>query len=318
MIEENELISEEIEHSETIIVSDEQQGIRIDKLLGDEFDEYSRSFVQKLIKDGLVFVNEKVIKSNYKCALGDKIQMFLPEPLEENLIAEEMHLEVLYEDDDIIVINKPKGMVVHPAPGHASRTLVNGLLFHCKDSLSGINGLKRPGIVHRIDMDTTGSLIVCKNDISHREIALQLKNHTIVRKYRAIVHGSFQEIDGTVHAAIGRHPVDRKKMSIHAKHTKDAITHYHVLESFPGYSYIECQLETGRTHQIRVHMASIGHPLVGDTLYGIKERKFLHTDGQCLHAMTLGFVHPKSKEYIEIQAPIPEYFDKILYSLRNS
>ena len=228
--------------------------------------------------------------------------------------AQEMDLDIVYEDEDVILINKPKGMVVHPAPGHTSDTLVNGLLYHCKDQLSGINGVARPGIVHRIDRDTTGILIVCKNDMSHNHIAAQLKEHSITRKYRALVHGNIKTDKGTVEGPIGRHPVDRKKMAINERNGKPAVTHYTVLERFGNYTFIECQLETGRTHQIRVHMSSIGHPLVGDEVYGPVKCPF-KLQGQCLHAMVLGFVHPKTGEYMEFSADLPDYFETLLKKL---
>lgn len=301
----------------TVELLESDQGQRIDKVIGNKMDEFSRSYVQKLIKENHILVNGNATKANYRCELKDQIELQIPKSVELACEPEEMSLEIIYEDEDLIIINKPKGMVVHPAPGHYSGTMVNGLLFYCKDSLSGINGVLRPGIVHRIDKDTTGSVIVCKNDMSHKFIAEQLKKHSIVRKYRAIVHGHFKEEEGSIKHPIGRHPTERKKMSIHSKKSKNAITHYKVLETFPGYSYIECELETGRTHQIRVHMASIGHPLVGDEVYGIKEKKKFHTEGQVLHAMTLGFIHPRTKEYIETCAPLPVYFEHILNGLRK-
>ena len=224
-------------------------------------------------------------------------------------------LEILYEDEDVIAVNKPKQMVVHPAPGHYSGTLVNALMYHCGNELSGINGTSRPGIVHRIDMDTTGSLIICKNDMAHQSLAAQLKEHSINRIYEAIVHGNIKEEEGTVNAPIGRHPTDRKKMSIHAKNARNAITHYKVLKRFGEYTYIQCKLETGRTHQIRVHMASIGHPLLGDQVYGPKKCPFSKLIGQTLHARTLGFIHPRTGEYIEVNAPLPDYFLNLLEKL---
>ena len=249
-------------------ISEEQAGNRIDKFLSETLTYLSRSYIQKLIKDGQVTVNQKSIKSNYKLNAGDMLELTEPELKEPDIVAENIPLDILYEDSDLLVVNKPKGMVVHPSAGHYSGTLVNALMYYCKEDLSGINGVMRPGIVHRIDMDTTGSLLVCKNDFTHNDIAEQLKVHSITRVYHAIVHGVLKEDEGTVDAPIGRHPVDRKKMSINHKNGKEAITHYKVLQRFHNYTYIECRLETGRTHQIRVHMASIGHPLLGDMVYG--------------------------------------------------
>lgn len=240
--------------------------------------------------------------------------MDLPELKEPEIEAENIPLDILYEDDDLLMVNKPKGMVVHPSAGHLTGTLVNAVMYHCKDCLSGINGVMRPGIVHRIDMDTTGVLVICKNDKAHNHVAAQLKEHSITRKYRAIVHGVIKEEEGTVDASIGRHPVERKKMAAGVKNGKRAVTHYRVLQRFRNHTYIECQLETGRTHQIRVHMASIGHPLLGDTVYGPAKNP-LHLQGQTLHAQVLGLIHPSTGEYLEVEAPLPEYFEKLLKSL---
>ena len=247
------------------------EGQRIDRYLSDELEDRSRSYIQKIMKEGYVKVNQKPVKSNYRLSFGDSVEVTLPEAKEPDIVPENIPLDILYEDQDIIMINKPKQMVVHPAPGHYSGTLVNALMYHCGDELSGINGCMRPGIVHRIDMDTTGSLVVCKNDKAHQSLSEQLKVHSIRRIYVAIVHGNIKEDSGTVNAPIGRHPTDRKKMSTHCKNGRDAVTHYKVLERFGDYTYIQCELETGRTHQIRVHMASIGHPLVGDEVYGPKK-----------------------------------------------
>ena len=300
-----------------LIAEEIEEPIRIDKYLAEEFPDYSRSFLQKLLKDGAVTVNGKVVKANYKLQGEEEISLYLPDQVEPDILPEDIPLDILYEDEDLLVVNKPKGMVVHPGAGHYSGTLVNAIMYHCKDQLSGINGVLRPGIVHRIDRDTTGSLVICKNDFTHRHIAEQLKEHSSTRKYRAIVHGNLKEEDGIVHAAIGRHPTDRKKMSVHAKHGKDAITHYHVLERFGQYTYIECQLETGRTHQIRVHMSSIGHPLLGDEIYGPAKCPISGLQGQTLHAQTLGFIHPRTETYIEFEAPLPEYFKKLLKQLEH-
>ena len=244
--------------------------------------------------------------------------MLLPEPEELNVEPENIPLDILYEDDDLLVVNKPKGMVVHPAAGHSSGTLVNAVLYHCRGNLSGINGVLRPGIVHRIDMDTTGALVICKSDFAHQSLAEQLSVHSITRKYRAIVHANLKEDEGTVRGAIGRHPTDRKKMAINERNGKPAVTHYRVLERFGNYTYIECQLETGRTHQIRVHMASIGHPLLGDAVYGPKKCPVKNLQGQTLHAMVLGFIHPRTGAYMEFEAPLPEYFSNLLLQFRKN
>lgn len=292
-----------------------EEGERIDKYLAEMLEDKSRSYIQKLMKDKLVHVNGKPVKANYRLVLGDRVEMSMPEIKEPDIVAEDLALDILYEDKDVIVVNKPKQMVVHPAPGHYSGTLVNGLMYHCGDELSGINGMMRPGIVHRIDMDTTGSLIVCKNDAAHQSLSEQLKEHSINRIYVALVHGNIKEDEGTVNAPIGRHPTERKKMSTQAKNGRPAITHYKVLERYGNYTYIQCKLETGRTHQIRVHMASIGHPLVGDQVYGPKKCPFPKLIGQTLHAKTLGFIHPTTGEYVEVEAPMPEYFENLLKQL---
>lgn len=292
----------------------EDQLMRLDKYLSKQFPEQTRSYLQKLIKEGQVLVNGKLVKSGFQLSKGDEVSVNIPEPKELDVEPQKMDLDIVYEDEDVILINKPKGMVVHPAPGHTTDTLVNGLLYHCKDNLSGINGVARPGIVHRIDRDTTGILIVCKNDLSHNSIAAQLKEHSINRRYRALVHGNLKTDEGTVEGPIGRHPVDRKKMAINERNGKPAVTHYKVLERFGNYTFIECVLETGRTHQIRVHMSSIGHPLVGDEVYGPVKCPF-KLQGQCLHAMVLGFVHPRTEEYMEFSAELPEYFESLLRKL---
>ena len=292
-------------------------GERIDKFLSDSLPDVSRSYIQKLIKDGQVTVNQKIVKSNYKLNTGDLLSMEEPELQEPDIEAEDIPLDILYEDSDLLVINKPKGMVVHPSAGHYSGTLVNALMHYCKEDLSGINGVLRPGIVHRIDMDTTGSLLVCKNDFTHNHIAEQLKVHSITRVYHAIVHGVIKEDDGTINAPIGRHPIDRKKMSINHKNGKEAVTHYKVLKRFKNFTYIECRLETGRTHQIRVHMSSIGHPLLGDSVYGPAKSPY-KLQGQTLHAKTIGIIHPRTEEYVEVNAPLPEYFSDLLKKLENS
>lgn len=303
--------------SQEFVVAPEDAGVRIDRYLSDQCQDISRSYLQKLLKEQSVLVEEKPVKSNYKVNTGDRISLTLPEIREPEIVPEDIPLDIIYEDKDIILINKPKGMVVHPAAGHYSGTLVNGLMSHCRSELSGINGVMRPGIVHRIDMDTTGVLIVCKNDMAHNSISEQLKEHSITRKYVAIVHGVLKDDEGTINAPIGRHPIDRKKMSINEKNGRDAITHYRVLERFRQYTYIECQLETGRTHQIRVHMASTGHPLLGDSVYGPAKCPF-RLNGQTLHAGVLGIIHPRTGEYMEFSAPLPDYFEELLRKLRTT
>lgn len=297
-------------------VEKENAGIRIDKYLSDNMEDISRSYLQKLLKEKSITVNEKEIKANYKVQEGDVVSVSVPEPEEPDILPEEIPLDILYEDDLLMVVNKPKDMVVHPSAGHLSGTLVNAVLFHCKGNLSGINGIMRPGIVHRIDKDTTGALLICKTDTCHRILAEQLKVHSITRKYRAVVQGNLKDDEGTIEGPVGRHPADRKKMAINYKNGKEAVTHYRVLERFGNATYIECQLETGRTHQIRVHMASIGHPLLGDTTYGSAKNPY-HLQGQALHAMVLGFLHPVTNTYMEFTAPLPEYFLKLLEKLRK-
>lgn len=296
---------------QTYQILPEQAGERLDKFLSMACGGYSRSFIQKLAKDGRVLVNQKVQKSNYKVCQNDCIQITIPPVTELEILPEDIPLDILYEDSDLLVVNKPKGMVVHPSAGHFSGTLVNAVLYHCKDSLSGINGVMRPGIVHRIDMDTTGALIICKNDNAHIKIAEQIKSHSVTRRYVGIVKGIAKQESGTVEGAIGRHPVDRKKMAINLPHGKHAVTHYKVLERFSKHTYMEFELETGRTHQIRVHMASIGHPLLGDEVYGAGKSPW-KLQGQTLHAATIGFIHPVTEEYLEVTAPLPEYFEELL------
>lgn len=293
------------------IVTEEMEEERIDKCLNMLMDSLSRSYIQKLLAGGSIMVNNKIVKPSYRVSTDDEIMLMLPPSITPDIRPENIPLSILYEDHDVIVVNKPKGMVVHPAPGHYEGTLVNALMYHCGSELSGINGVLRPGIVHRIDRDTTGSVIACKNDNAHNEIARQLKEHTIVRKYQAIVQGVLKEEEGTIHTLIGRHPTDRKKMAVVEKGGKDAVTHYRVLKHFQNTTYIECILETGRTHQIRVHMASFGHPLLGDLVYGAKSNPYKLT-GQTLHAGILGFAHPVSNEYVETRAPLPEYFERLL------
>ena len=297
-------------------VDGSENGIRIDRYLSEKNAELSRSYLQKLLKEQGITVNGREVKANYTVQAGDEIRISLPDLSEPDILPEDIPLDILYEDEDVMVVNKPKGMVVHPSAGHTSGTLVNAILFHCQGNLSGINGVMRPGIVHRIDKDTTGALLICKNDVAHRDLAEQLKEHSIKRRYRAIVSGNLKDDEGTVEGPIGRHPVDRKKMAINYKNGKEAITHYKVLERFGNATYIECRLETGRTHQIRVHMTSIGHPLLGDEVYGSGKNPY-HLQGQALHAMVLGFVHPRTGEYLEFTAPLPEYFTNLLEKLRK-
>ena len=299
-----------------ICVGDQEGGLRIDKYLAEAAGQLSRSYIQKLLKDGRILVNGKPVKASYVVEDEDILSMDIPEAVEPEIEPENMELDILYEDQDVILINKPKGMVVHPAAGHYSHTLVNGLMDHCRGQLSGINGVMRPGIVHRIDMDTTGVLIVCKNDMAHNSIAAQLKEHSITRRYQAIVHGVIKEEEGTIDAPIGRHPVERKKMSINYDKGKSAVTHYRVLKRFRQFTHVECRLETGRTHQIRVHMASIGHPILGDSMYGPSKCPF-KLQGQTLHAKVLGITHPSTGKYIEVDAPLPEYFNKLLKQLEE-
>ena len=294
----------------------DESGERIDKFLSRNYENLSRSYIQKLLKDGNIIVNKLAVKANYKIASGDVIHIRIPESEPLDILPENIPLDILYEDSDILIVNKPKGMVVHPSPGHYTHTLVNAVLYHWGGNLSGINGVIRPGIVHRIDMNTTGSLLICKNDRAHQILAEQLKEHSITRRYHAIVHGNIKEDSGTVDAPIGRHPADRKKMSTKSQHGRHAVTHYRVLERFGSYTYIECELETGRTHQIRVHMSSIGHPILGDDVYGPARCPF-KLEGQTLHAKTLGIIHPSTKEYMEFDAPLPQYFQNLLTMLRK-
>ncbi|MBF1025784.1 MAG: RluA family pseudouridine synthase [Lachnospiraceae bacterium] len=313
-----------------IQVREETAGIRIDRFLAAEIaDKLSRTQIKKLIDENYVLLNGRVAKAKELVKADDQIELSLPDLQEFHVEPENIPLEILYEDEDLLVINKPKGLVVHPAPGHPTGTLVNAILYHCGDTLSGINGVLRPGIVHRIDKDTTGSLVICKTDLAQQGIAEQLKEHSILRIYHAIVFGLFQEKEGIIDAPIGRHKRDRKKMGIDPIHGKKAITHYHSLSSYPLYrmSYIQCRLETGRTHQIRVHMASIGHPLLGDEKYAPRQKipsnlskslqaNHLEIQGQCLHAKTLNFIHPRSGKEICIDAPFPAYFQEILKELK--
>ena len=293
-------------------VTERDSGERIDKFITDCMDSLTRSYIQKMIAEGQCYVNGRAAKASYRVKEEDEVVFSLPENVEPDIAAEDIPLDILYEDADVLVINKPKHMVVHPAPGHYEGTLVNAVMYHCQGNLSGINGVLRPGIVHRIDKDTTGSILVCKNDFSHNSIAAQLKEHSITRRYHAICYGVLKDEEGTIDAPIGRHPKERKKMAVNEKSGKPAVTHYKVLQRFSGFTYIECCLETGRTHQIRVHMSSMGYPLLGDEVYAGGRRFPFHMEGQCLHAKILGFQHPRKGVYIETDAPLPEYFTHLL------
>ena len=299
-----------------LLIDELAEGERIDKYLSMLMPEMSRSYLQKLISGGCVTVGGKKVKASYRLSTGDTLRITVPDPVIPEILPEPIPLDIVYEDKDLLIVNKPKGMVVHPAPGHYTGTLVNALMYHCKDDLSGINGMMRPGIVHRIDKDTTGLLIVCKNDMAHKAIADRLAVHDITRAYRAVVYNNIKDDEGTIDAPIGRMAADRKKMGIDPRNGRHAVTHYRVLERFGSSTYIECRLETGRTHQIRVHMASIGHPLLGDTVYGPARDKY-NLQGQALHAMTIGFIHPGTGQYVSFEAPLPEYFEKLLQKLRN-
>ena len=310
---------EEDKQLQTFETDEDHHGQRLDVYLSEIYEGRSRSFFQKLIKAGHVKINGiPASKTGVSVCYGDIVEVLIPQAESVEIKAENIPLDILYEDDDVLIVNKPKNMVVHPAAGHYSGTLVNAVMYHCADSLSGINGQTRPGIVHRIDKDTTGALIVCKNDASHICLAQQIKEHTVTRKYIGIVCGQVSADSGIINKPIGRHPADRKKMAVNEKNGRNAITHYKVLERFDRYTFMEFKLETGRTHQIRVHMGSIGHPLLGDELYGNPKDKLAYmSDGQALHAAVIGFIHPSAKEYMEFEAPIPEYLNNILIKLRK-
>ena len=291
-------------------IEQEYDGTRIDRYISDNIDSLTRSYLQKMIKEGCVTANGKPVKPSYSLKAGDQIAFTLPESIEPNIEAEDISLDIIYEDEDLLIVNKPKDMVVHPAAGHYTGTLVNAVMFHGKGNLSGINGVMRPGIVHRIGKDPSGSLIICKNDLAHNGIAEQLKDHSIKRIYHAIVYGELTE-DGTVDKPIGRDPKDRLKMAV-VPNGKSAVTHFHVLKQLKGYTYISCRLETGRTHQIRVHMASIGHPILGDDVYASGRKTSIKCQGQTLHAKTIGFTHPRTGEYMEFDTELPQYFQHLL------
>lgn len=299
-----------------IEISDSNANQRIDKFLSDKLNGFTRNAIAKLITEGNITVNGIVISKNYKCKKNDLIEVHIPDAKPLDVAAENIPLDIVYEDGDLLVVNKPKGMVVHPAAGNYDGTLVNALLYHCKDSLSGINGVIRPGIVHRIDKDTSGLLIVAKNDAAHLSLAQQIKEHSFHRAYQAVCYGNIKNDSGTVHQPVGRHPKDRKKMAVTDKNSKDAITHFEVLKRYNGFTHIRCILETGRTHQIRVHMAYTGHPLAGDAVYGPK-KVITSLNGQCLHAGEIGFVHPRSGEYLEFKSELPDYFTTFLRKLEN-
>ncbi len=305
-----------MEQKLTLDITKEHEGERLDRVLDLHLEDYTRSHLKKLIEDGCVTVNGKVVKASYKVKEGEELSLVLPDLKEPDILPEEIPLLVVYEDEDMLVVNKPQGMVVHPAPGNYTGTLVNALLAHCGDSLSGINGEKRPGILHRIDKDTSGLLLVAKNDMAHQSLAEQIKEHSLTRAYMALCHGGFKEETGTVRLPIGRHPIDRKKMTVTYRNSKEAVTNYKVMERLGSYSLVECRLETGRTHQIRVHMTHMGHPIVGDPVYGVKKENF-SLNGQLLHAYQVGFIHPRTGEYLEFSAPLPEHFEKVLKRLRN-
>ncbi|WP_010243185.1 RluA family pseudouridine synthase [Acetivibrio cellulolyticus] len=300
---------------EEIKLVSEESGVRIDAWISSRLKEYSRSYIQKLLNDGHVLVNGSLVKSNYKIKSSDEITVQIPEPEVLDIVPENIEIPVLYEDEHVLVVNKPKGMVVHPAAGNYSGTLVNALMDYCGDSLSSINGVIRPGIVHRIDKDTSGVLVVAKSNEAHEKLSLKLKDHDINRVYVALVHGIIREESGKIDAPIGRHPVDRKKMAVNTNNGRRAVTYFKVLERFKDATLVEVKLETGRTHQIRVHMSYIGYPIIGDTVYGKKKDKY-DIGGQALHAKTLGFVHPVKNEYMEFEAELPEYFKKLLEELR--
>lgn len=291
----------------TFLVAEENIGDRIDKYITASVDDITRSAVQNLINDGNVSVNDKKIDKNYKLRKGDVIAVNIPDPVELNVVAENIPLDIVYEDADLLVVNKPKGMVVHPAAGNYTGTLVNALMYHCGDSLSGINGILRPGIVHRIDKDTSGLLIVAKSDKAHKGLAEQIKQHSFTREYEAVVIGNIRDDVGKIDAPIGRHPIDRKKMTVTDKNSKNAVTHYTVISRFKGFTHLRLRLETGRTHQIRVHMSYLGHPVAGDTVYGPSKDKY-SLGGQCLHARKIGFIHPITGEYLEFTSDLPQYF----------
>ncbi len=297
-------------------IDDESVGLRIDSFLSDKLENFTRSHIQKIVQDGGIKVNEKLVSKSYKLCKGDLVKVYFAENTELEITAQDIPLDIIYEDADLLIVNKPKGMVVHPAPGNPDGTLVSALLYHCKGQLSGINGVNRPGIVHRIDRDTSGLLVVAKSDVAHLGLSEQFSEHSIKREYHAIVYGNIKDDIGTVNAPIGRHPVNRKQMAITLTNSKHAVTHFEVLERFGNFTYIKCRLETGRTHQIRVHMASLGHPIAGDEVYGPK-KVIKSLGGQCLHAKLLGFTHPVTGKELVFDSSLPTYFTKFIKTLGN-
>ena len=299
-----------------LVLSEREEGIRLDKVLAERLPDLTRTAIQRLLEEELVLINGKPAAKNRKGRAGDSVALRIPDPEPLCLQAENVPLDVVYEDDDLLVVNKPQGMVVHPAPGNYQGTLVNALLAHCGTSLSGINGVIRPGIVHRIDKDTSGLLMVAKNDFAHQGLARQIKEHSFRREYEAVVAGRMKQESGVVNAPIGRHPIDRKKMAVTEKNSKEAVTYFRVIAEYPGYTHIRLRLETGRTHQIRVHMAYLGHPVAGDPVYGPRKPD-LGLKGQCLHARLIGFVHPRDGRYLEFESPLPDYFARLLTKLEQ-
>mgnify|MGYP001041278945 CR=1 FL=1 len=299
-----------------LVLSEREEGIRLDKVLAERLPDLTRTAIQRLLEEELVLINGKPAAKNRKGRAGDSVAVRIPDPEPLCLQAENVPLDIVYEDDDLLVVNKPQGMVVHPAPGNYQGTLVNALLAHCGTSLSGINGVIRPGIVHRIDKDTSGLLMVAKNDFAHQGLARQIKEHSFRREYEAVVAGRMKQESGVVNAPIGRHPIDRKKMAVTEKNSKEAVTYFRVIAEYPGYTHIRLRLETGRTHQIRVHMAYLGHPVAGDPVYG-PQKPDLGLKGQCLHARLIGFVHPRDGRYLEFESPLPDYFARLLIKLEQ-
>lgn len=299
-----------------LVLSEREEGIRLDKVLAERLPDLTRTAIQRLLEEELVLINGKPAAKNRKGRAGDSVAVRIPDPEPLCLQAENVPLDIVYEDDDLLVVNKPQGMVVHPAPGNYQGTLVNALLAHCGTSLSGINGVIRPGIVHRIDKDTSGLLMVAKNDFAHQGLARQIKEHSFRREYEAVVAGRMKQESGVVNAPIGRHPIDRKKMAVTEKNSKEAVTYFRVIAEYPGYTHIRLRLETGRTHQIRVHMAYLGHPVAGDPVYGLRKPD-LGLKGQCLHARLIGFVHPRDGRYLEFESPLPDYFARLLIKLEQ-